>query len=122
VLPGVVEAVEAELAAAGEAGQAVRVHVTGCPNGCARPYTAEIGVVGRTKTRYDVWVGGSTGGERLARRLATGVPLADLGPALRPVVERWRDERRPGEGIGDFCHRAALGEPLASAERETVPA
>lgn len=120
VLPGVVEAVEAELAAAGEPGQAVRVHMTGCPNGCARPYTAEIGVVGRTKTRYDVWVGGSTGGERLARRLAAAVPLADLGPTLRPVVERWRDERRPGEGIGDFCHRVAVGEPIG-ADREQVP-
>lgn len=117
VLPEVVAAVQAELDAAGLGGEEVRVHVTGCPNGCARPYTAEIGIVGRTKSRYDVWAGGAASGERLSRRLATGVRLAELGDVLRPVIGRWRDERRPGEGVGDFCDRAGVGREEVAACR-----
>ena len=111
VLPDIVGTVEAALAAVGLDRQAVRVHVTGCPNGCARPYTAEIGIVGRTKTCYDVYVGGSPTGERLARRLATNVKLGALDDVLRPVFERFRAEREPGEDFGDFSDRIALGEP-----------
>jgi sulfite reductase (ferredoxin) len=111
VLPAITATVEEELGALGLGGTEVRVHVTGCPNGCARPYTAEIGIVGRTKTSYDVYVGGAATGERLARRLATGVKLAALGESLRPVLERYRHERGSGEGIGDYCDRVGLGEP-----------
>ena len=85
--------------------------MTGCPNGCARPYTAEIGIVGRTKTAYDVYVGGSATGERLARRLAVSVKLRELGAALRPTLERYAADRHADETIGDFCHRAGIGEP-----------
>lgn len=116
VLPDVVAMVDGALAEAGAAGEEVRVHVTGCPNGCARPYTAEIGIVGRTKTRYDVWVGGSAAGTRLARRLAAGVPLADVGVVLGPVLARWVAERVAGEGVGDFCARVGAGEPIRAEE------
>jgi sulfite reductase (ferredoxin) len=112
VLPRIVETLEQELAAVGLGEQEVRVNVTGCPNGCARPYTAEIGIVGRTKTAYDVYVGGAVTGERLARRIAASVKLADLSDTLRPVLERYRDERHTGEGLGDFADRARLGEPV----------
>ncbi len=111
VLPEVVAAVEAELATLGLGGTEVRLHMTGCPNGCARPYTAEIGIVGRTKTGYDLYVGGSATGERLARRLGVGVKRGDLAATLRPVLERYRDERAAGETFGDFCDRADVGEP-----------
>jgi len=90
----------------------VRVHVTGCPNGCARPYTAEIGIVGRTKTTYDVYVGGAATGERMARRLATGVKLDAITAELAPLLERYRHERAPSEGVGDFCHRVGLGQAI----------
>ena len=111
VLPKISATVEDGLASVGLDGTEVRVHVTGCPNGCARPYTAEIGIVGRTKTAYDVYVGGAATGERLARRLATGVKLADLGDRLRPLLERYQQERLDGEGVGDFANRLGLGEP-----------
>jgi sulfite reductase (ferredoxin) len=110
VLPQVTATVEEALEATGLAGTEVRVHMTGCPNGCARPYTAEIGLVGRTKTAYDVYIGGAATGDRLARRLATGVKLAALDEHLRPVFEQYRDQRLPGEGIGDFAERVGLGE------------
>ena len=108
VLPEIVATVEAGLAAVGLDGDEVRVHVTGCPNGCARPYTAEIGIVGRTKTSYDVYVGGSATGERLARRLAVDVKLG-------------RARRRAAAGV-----RRATGPSgataRASATSATVPA
>jgi sulfite reductase (ferredoxin) len=83
----------------------LRVNVTGCPNGCARPYTAEVGIVGRTKTTYDLYVGGAVGGDRLAERVARDVRLADLPAALAPLLARYRAEAAEGEGFGDFCAR-----------------
>jgi sulfite reductase (ferredoxin) len=88
----------------------VRVNITGCPNGCARPYTAEIGIVGRTKTGYDVYVGGAVGGDRLAERIATGVKLADLPAVLGPVTARFAAERGPDEGFGDWCARVRIAD------------
>ena len=66
----------------------VDVRMTGCPNGCARPYTAEIGIVGPTKRGYDLYVGGAPGGDRLAGRLAKSVKLDDVVDTLRPLLER----------------------------------
>ena len=93
-------------------GTEVRVHVTGCPNGCARPYTAEIGIVGRTKTAYDVYVGGAATGERLARRLA--IERQARRPRRPRSGRSWsatQHERLDGEGVGDFANRLGLGEP-----------
>jgi sulfite reductase (ferredoxin) len=106
--PGVVDTLQKELAATGLRGLPLRLNMTGCPNGCARPYTAEIGIVGRTKKGYDVYVGGSVAGTRLADRLAVDVKLDQLGDTLRPVFERYRDEANPGEGFGDFCDRLGV--------------
>ncbi len=107
-LPGVVDDLTKATEAAGLAGIPLRVNMTGCPNGCARPYTAEIGVVGRTKRTYDLYVGGSAGGERLAERLIADVPLEHLPAALGPLLERYRAEAEPGEAFGDFCHRVGV--------------
>jgi len=80
--------------------------VTGCPNGCARPYTSEVGIVGRTKSTYDLYVGGTVGGDRLNRRIAIGATLEEVPKLLAPLIEQYRVEARPGEGFGDFAHRA----------------
>lgn len=116
VLPRIVADAEAALGAAGLGEQDLRVHVTGCPNGCARPYTAEIGIVGRTKTTYDVYVGGSSGGERLNLRLGTDVRLASLRSLFDALFVRYAAERHDDESIGDYCARAGVG-----ALADTVP-
>lgn len=108
VLPQLVDGLEAALVDAGRAGQAVRLNVTGCPNGCARPYTAEIGIVGRTKRNYDLYVGGSVGGERLAERLRADVPLDQVPALMAPLFARFECEAGVGEGFGDFCHRVGV--------------
>jgi sulfite reductase (ferredoxin) len=98
----------------------VETRVTGCPNGCARPYVAELGIVARSKTAYDIWVGGDRAGTRLARPLVEGVPLPKLGDVLGPLLDRFALERRPDETFGDWGHRtdrAELASSLPSFER-----
>jgi sulfite reductase beta subunit-like hemoprotein len=79
--------------------------MTGCPNGCARPYVAEIGLVGDAVDRYQVWLGGDLSGTRLATAVADRVHKDDLPALLRPLLERYRDERTDGESLGDFIAR-----------------
>jgi sulfite reductase (ferredoxin) len=108
-LPGVLDALEAELGLLGLGGLDVHVRMTGCPNGCARPYSAEIGLVGRGKKSYDVHLGGEPVGTRLNGLFAENVPRDELIGVLHPVLREYRDERRDGEGFGDWCHRIGVG-------------
>jgi sulfite reductase (ferredoxin) len=105
IMPDVLAVVEGELAARGLADEGLMLRVTGCPNGCARPYTAELGLVGRTKTGFDVYVGGSTLGTRLGGVVQRGVKIADLAGVIGPLLDKWRDDRSAGETFGDFTHR-----------------
>ncbi len=82
------------------------VRITGCPNGCARPYLAEIGLVGKAPGRYQLWLGANFGGTRLNRVWRESVRVADLADELRPIVGRYAAERGVGERFGDFCSRA----------------
>lgn len=92
VLPDVVDRIEKVLADTGNSGLPLRLNMTGCPNGCSRPYAAELGIVGRSKRGYDIYIGGSPAGDRLARRLRTDVPLTDIPETLRPLLERFSRE------------------------------
>jgi sulfite reductase (ferredoxin) len=103
----------------------VRINMTGCPNGCARPYSAEIGIVGRTKSTYDLYVGGAVAGDRLAERIAVDVKLGDLPAALAPLFERYGKDANDGEGFGDYCHRVGTAElsmlvPVAAPRRRSA--
>jgi sulfite reductase (ferredoxin) len=84
------------------------IRMTGCPNGCARPYVAEIGLVGDAVDRYQVWLGGDSAGTRLATAVAERVHKDDLPQLLRPLLERYRVERATGEALGDFVARAGI--------------
>lgn len=107
-LPRIVAAVAAELEAAGLARQDVTVRITGCPNGCARPYNAEIGLVGRRMGRYDIHVGGSDLGTRLNTLVAEAVPEESIAALLRPLFDEYHRDRLPGEALGDFCDRVSV--------------
>jgi sulfite reductase (ferredoxin) len=108
VMPEVLDAVAGELAALGLGDLDVHVRMTGCPNGCARPYTAEIGLVGRGKKSYDIHLGGETVGVRLNRVFAENVPRDELAGVLRPVLAHYRAARGADERFGDFCHRLGV--------------
>lgn len=109
ILPGIVDEVES-LLSAHSITRNIRLHMTGCPNGCARPYTAELGIVGRTKKTSDIYLGGSPGGERLGVRLATDVELRDLKRTLEPVVAEYAAASSSGahESFGDWAHRVGV--------------
>jgi sulfite reductase (ferredoxin) len=117
-LPSVVRRIDAVLAEEGLSDARLSVRMTGCPNGCARPFLGDIGFVGRTPGKYQIYVGGDFEGTRLNELLADLVGVDDLPERLRPLFARYREGRQPGEGFGDFCHRVGV-EHLAA---ETSPA
>ncbi len=84
------------------------VRMTGCPNGCARPYSTEMAFVGRGRDRYDIHLGGERVGVRLNEVFCENVPRASLVPVLRPVFERYRHDRTEGEEFGHWCHRVGV--------------
>jgi sulfite reductase (ferredoxin) len=105
VLPTVIDELEKLLADTGNEGQAIRLNMTGCPNGCARPYSAEIGIVGRTKKTYDLYLGGSAAGDRLAQRVRADIPLDEITAHLRPLLERFAADGVDDDALhfGDWC-------------------
>jgi sulfite reductase (ferredoxin) len=104
-LPGVIDQLEVEVAKLGLQTSKLAVHMTGCPNGCARPYTPEVGLVGKAVGKYTVFVGGNPEGTRLAFIYRDMVPLEEIVPALVPLLQRYRVEREGSESFGDFCAR-----------------
>src|SRR5947199_844510 len=114
VLPDVIAELEAELERLGVADAALTVRMTGCPNGCARPYTADLAFVGRSLHKYGLFVGGSMLGTRLGTLYAGLVPRDRLVATVRPLFERYRYERLDDERFGDFCHRVGIGALRAS--------
>ena len=88
----------------------IAVRITGCPNGCSRPYTGDIGIVGRAPGRYAVFMGGDFEGTRLSMKVADMVKIDDLGAFFDPFFSAFKDERANDshdntEGFGDFCTR-----------------
>jgi len=105
LMPTVVDRFEAELAALGLRNAPITLRMTGCPNGCARPYTADIAFVGRAPDVYNVHVGGGLSGDRLADLYARDVATDDLVTTLRPLLTAWATQRRAGESLSDFYQR-----------------
>lgn len=105
--------IEAALARHGLADETLSIRITGCPNGCARPYAGDIGIVGRMPGFYALFVGGDFAGTRLNFLLLDRVAEADVAGTLEPLFARFAAERAVGEGFGDFCHRVGKEQLLA---------
>jgi sulfite reductase (ferredoxin) len=84
------------------------MRMTGCPNGCARPYSAEVGLVGRSLNSYTIYLGGSHLGTRLGQVYLDHVKREDVADKLEPILAYYKQERLEGEAFGDFCHRIGL--------------
>jgi len=109
-LPGLLDRLEKLLGEVGLGGEEIIIRSTGCPNGCARPYMAEIAFVGKAPGRYQVWLGGNTAGNRLNRVWKDVLKDTDIETELRPLLVRFAAERTPGERFGDWCDRVFLAE------------
>jgi sulfite reductase (ferredoxin) len=84
------------------------IRITGCPNGCARPYSGDIGIVGRIPGFYSIYVGGDFEGTRLNEVVAERIRLGEVADVLDPLFALFAASRRADEGFGDFCHRVGV--------------
>jgi sulfite reductase (ferredoxin) len=107
-LPGIINELEGELKRLGLGNERMSVRMTGCPNGCARPYQSDIGLVGRSGDKYTLFVGGNVLGRRLNFALKDLIPRAEVVPTLVPLLERFKAERQPDESFGDYCDRQGV--------------
>jgi sulfite reductase (ferredoxin) len=108
VLPAMIRRLAEVLDELGLRDSGISTRMTGCPNGCARPYLGDIGLVGTTLGKYDVFVGGDAQGTRLNVLYADSVRIDDLVETLRPLLEAFAAERSPGEAFGDWCNRIGV--------------
>ena len=107
-LPDLITALEQRLAAHDLADDDIVIRMTGCPNGCARPYLAEIGLVGKGPGRYNLYLGAAFDGSRLSKLYAEDLGHDGIIAALDPVFAAYAAERAPGERLGDFVIRAGF--------------
>lgn len=114
-MPEVLDRIEEVLAEVGLKDEEIIIRMTGCPNGCARPYTAELALVGRAPGKYQLYVGGNQSGDRLCELFRESVKSDDIANELRPWFSRFARERLGAERFGDFCQRVLLRETSGAA-------
>lgn len=113
-LPALLGRIEGLLAEVGLAEQEIIIRMTGCPNGCARPYMAEIGFVGKAPGKYNLYLGGNEASTRLNKPYRESVKDADILNELRPLLSRYAKDRAAGERFGDWCERVVWKEQAAA--------
>lgn len=113
-LPDLVTQLDAEVEAAGLRDDAIVIRMTGCPNGCGRPFLAEIGFVGKAPGKYNMYLGAAFNGSRLNMLYRPSVASAEIVPMLRPLLRQYAQERSPGERFGDFAIRIGLVKPTGA--------
>lgn len=104
-LPSLLGRLETVLQEAGLEKSPINLRVTGCPNGCGRPFLGEIGLVGKAPGRYNLYLGAALDGTRLNRLYKESVTEDDIVNELTPIIQRYAQRRAPGETFGDFVIR-----------------
>jgi sulfite reductase (NADPH) hemoprotein beta-component len=120
-LPDLVSELEAVTEAAGLRDDAIVIRMTGCPNGCARPYLGEIGLVGKAPGKYNIYLGAGFDGARLNRLYKASVKAEEIKAELEPIIRRYASERQEGERFGDFCVRSGIVTPYVPGENYHEP-
>ncbi len=118
-MPVATTVIDALMEKHGLAGEPLLFRVSGCPNGCSRPYLAEVALVGKAPGRYNLHLGGARDGRRLSPLYRENLDEAGIVAALDPHFAAWAAERAPGEAFGDFLHRSGR---LAAAAATGRPA
>lgn len=117
ILPSMIDQIEVELARLGLSNEKFTIRMTGCPNGCARPYNCDIGLVGRARNQYSVFLGGRLLGDRLNFLYKDFVPSEEVVATLVPIFLYFKLHREPAETLGEFCLRKGEADLLAFAEK-----
>lgn len=104
-LPGILDRIRTLLSKLGLKDEQFVIRMTGCPNGCARPYLAELGFVGQSPGAYQVWLGADPHQTRLAKPYVDHLKDEELETALEPLFFYFKHHRNDGESFGDFCDR-----------------
>ncbi len=117
-LPSLIDQIEGALNETGLSGEEMVIRMTGCPNGCARPYMAELGFVGKSPKKYQIYVGGSEKSVRLNTLWKDTVLEEDIVNELKPLFERFKSGRNEGERFGDWCNRVVVPEIEAATAEE----
>ncbi|MCC3449259.1 MAG: sulfite reductase, ferredoxin dependent [Microcoleus sp. PH2017_39_LGB_O_B] len=107
-IPGILERIRAILTKVGLPDEHFVVRMTGCPNGCARPYMAELGFVGSFPESYQIWLGGSPSQTRLAKPIEEKLHVNDFEAFFEPIFVYFKQKRQQSESFGDFCDRVGL--------------
>ena len=107
-LPDLLDALDRRLAAYGLSEDEIVIRMTGCPNGCARPYLAQIGLVGKSPGRYNLYLGAAHDGTRLSKLYAEDLEHDGIIATLDPVFAAYAKEREPNERFGEFVVRAGF--------------
>jgi sulfite reductase (NADPH) hemoprotein beta-component len=105
-LPELITKIEVILDAHGLKDEPITIRMTGCPNGCSRPYIAEIGLTGRAPGKYNLYLGGGFHGQRLNKMYLENVGESAILEALDTTLGHYARDREPGERFGDFAIRA----------------
>jgi len=117
VMPTLIREITVLQGDAGLGDSRISYRMTGCPNGCARPYLGDVGFVGTTLGKYDVFLGGDTEGTRLNELYVRNIKLEEIPDVLRGPLSEYARTRLPGEGFGDWCGRQGID---ALVERHAV--
>ena len=121
-LPDLIDQIDAALTETGLAGEEIVIRMTGCPNGCARPYMAELGFVGKSPRKYQIYVGGNETSTRLNTLYRDTVTEDQILAELKPLFSRFAAERNDDERFGDYCARVVVPELEAEAKAEAEAA
>ena len=113
-LPKLIDGLEDVLDKAGLRHDDIVIRMTGCPNGCARPFLAEIGLVGKSPGLYNLYLGAAFDGSRLNKLVAEDLDEAAIISTLEPILMRYAEERQDCERFGDFTIRTGLVQPTTT--------
>jgi sulfite reductase (NADPH) hemoprotein beta-component len=111
-LPSLISKIEAIMQEYGLSEDAIVIRMSGCPNGCSRPYLAEIAFVGRALNSYNMYLGASFAGQRLSKLYRENLGEKEILEELRPLIRQYAEEREAGEHFGGFVVRKGHVQPV----------
>ncbi len=119
-LPGITDRIRALLNKLGMADEHFVMRMTGCPNGCARPYMAELGFVGSAPGKYQIWLGGTPNQTQLAQPYEQKMPVEELEKFFEPIFAFFQQNRQSQESFGSFCSRVGFAAIRNFSENYTI--